>query len=90
MPCVASPRTYTEVMASDDGTVQPSPLNGIVHECRSELTVILSAVESIERYGRDWDDAKLRRYLHKIETSAWKLKALLAAEPVLPGSIDTH
>ena len=51
-----------------------------MHDCRSEVSVIYSAVECLERYGANWDPATWQRYLQKIKTSAEKLTELLDRE----------
>ena len=51
-----------------------------MHDCRSEVSVIYSAVECLERYGAGWDAATWQRYLGKIKASAEKLTVLLDRE----------
>jgi len=49
----------------------------LVHDGLSELSIILSATECLERYGSSWDEEKRKRFLSKITAAVKRMTAIL-------------
>ncbi len=54
-----------------------APVGNVVHDCLSELSIISSATECLERYGPRWDEEKKQRFLGKILASVGKIAEML-------------